>query len=476
MAKATGFIEYQRIDPAKRDVAERIKDYQEFEIPLSPAQLHEQAARCMDCGVPGCHAYGCPLQNRIPDWNDMIYRGQWQRALDLLHATNNFPEITGRICPAPCEAACTLSINQEPVTIRHIELQIVERGWQEGWIQPEIPAQQTGKKIAVIGSGPAGLAAAQLLARYGHAVVVFEKSNRIGGLLRYGIPDYKLEKRIIDRRLEQLQAEGVRFETGVDAGVDISSRYMKRTFDVILLTTGASAPRDIVVLGRGLEGIHFAMDFLTRQNRRNAGDSIPEDREIIAAGKQVIVIGGGDTGADCVGTAHRQGARRIIQIELLPEPPAERLPANPWPTWPNILRISSSHEEGCERMWSVLSKGFLADSAEGQRVNTLQCARLEWTEAANGQREFRELPGSDFEIKADLVLIAAGFVHTEHGALVRDLQLDLDQKGNIAADRNFMTSNPGVFAAGDCVQGASLVVTAIRQGRQLAESVHRYLS
>ncbi len=477
MGKATGFIEYKRKDPQKYTVRERIKNYNEFEIPLTAAELRKQAARCMDCGVPSCHTFGCPVENRIPDWNDMIYRGQWQRALELLHATNNFPEITGRICPAPCEPACTLSINQDPVTIKHIELQIVEKGWKNGWIQPEIAVHKTGKKVAVIGSGPAGLAAAQQLARAGHEVVVFEKSDRIGGLLRYGIPDYKLDKSIIDRRLEQMIREGVSFETSVDAGVDISTRYMKRSFDVILLTTGSTVPRDINVPGRGLEGIHYAMDFLTRQNRRNAGDQVSPNQEIDARDKQVVVIGGGDTGADCVGTARRQGAKKITQIELLPKPPRERAAENPWPTWPNIMRTSTSHEEGCTRLWSILTKGFSSSTGSAIAVKILRCVKLDWsTNSQSNHPTFQEIRHSEFEIPADLVLLAAGFVHVEHGALVNDLELKLDKSGNIAIDQNFMTSNTGVFAAGDCVRGASLVVTAIRQGRLLADSVHRFLT
>lgn len=476
MAKPTGFIEYQRKNPQKRAVQQRIRDFHDFEIPLSLKDLQRQAARCMDCGVPGCHIFGCPVQNRIPDWNDMVYRGQRQRALILLHSTNNFPEITGRICPAPCEAACTLSINQEPVSIRHIELQIVERGWKEGWIQPKPAQYKTGKRIAVIGSGPTGLTVAQQLARQGHEVVVFEKSNRIGGLLRYGIPDYKLEKWVIDRRLTQMQAEGVKFETGVTAGVDISAHYLQKMFNSILITTGAPVPRKINVPGLGLEGIHFAMDFLSQQNQRIAGDSIPSDREIIARDKSVVVIGGGDTGADCVGTARRQGAKEITQIELLPKPPLERLPDNPWPTWPNILRHSSSHEEGCKRFWSVRTKAFIGDPAEGIQVRQLKCVTLNWDrDTTTGRLSSREIPGTEFTLNADLVLLATGFVHTEHNVLVNDLNLEFDKKGNISIDTNYRTSNPGVFAAGDCVQGASLVVSAIAQGRCLAESVNQFL-
>lgn len=477
MAKSTGFLEFSRTDPAKKNVAERLRNFREFEIPLNHTELLHQAARCMDCGVPGCHAFGCPLHNRIPDWNDMVYREKWQRAFLLLQATNNFPEITGRICPAPCEAACTLSINDKPVTIRHLELQIVEKAWQEGWIQPVIAAQKSGKRVAVIGSGPTGLTAAQQLARRGHAITIFEKSDRIGGLLRYGIPDYKLEKWVIDRRLEQLKAEGIRFETGVDAGVDISARYLKKIFDAILITTGAGVPRDIPIPGRGLDGIHFAMDFLTQQNRRIAGETIFGQREISAKNKQVVVLGGGDTGADCVGTARRQGASRITQLEVLPQPPVERPFDNPWPTWPNILRASSSHEEGCERLWSVRTKAFVSDLVDGVHVRRLQCVKLDWSSEPGGsQPHCREIPGSEFTLDADLVLLAAGFLHTERGVLAEDLLLKSDKKGNLWTDANAMTSNPGVFAAGDCVRGASLVVNAIADGRCLAEQVQRYLA
>jgi len=427
----------------------------------------------MDCGIPYCHAYGCPVKNRIPDWNDMVYRGNWRKALDLLHSTCNLPEITGRVCPAPCEPACTLSINLPAVTIRHIELQIVERGWSEGWIRPEPAGFSTGKRVAVIGSGPSGLPAAQQLARRGHEVVVFEKSDRIGGLLRYGIPDFKLEKWVIDRRLEQMRGEGVVFETGVNAGVDVTADYLRRSFDAIVVAAGATVPRDLPVPGRDLKGIHFAMEFLVQQNRRNAGDSIPEAEEITAAGKHVVVIGGGDTGSDCIGTSRRQGAASITQIELLPMPPEERLPTNPWPTWPVVVRTSSSHEEGCERMWSVQTKAFLGE--EGS-VRKLSCVELEWSEPdAAGRRTFTEVPGSAFELRADLVLLAMGFVHVEHGPLVRDLGVATDARGNLVADEHCMTNVPGVFGAGDSVMGASLVVRAINLGRLAAEGANRWL-
>jgi NAD(P)H-dependent glutamate synthase small subunit len=467
-------MEYDREDPPHRPVSERVRDFHEIEELLPEGKIYLQAARCMDCGIPFCHAYGCPVKNRIPDWNDMVHRKNWRKALDLLHATCNLPEITGRVCPAPCEPACTLAINLPAVTIRHIELQIVERGWQEGWIKPEKSGYRSGKRVAVIGSGPAGLPAAQQLARFGHDVVVFEKADRVGGLLRYGIPDYKLEKWVIDRRLEQIRAEGVVFETGVDAGVDASAAYIRRTFDAIVLACGATVPRDLPIPGRDLSGIHFAMEFLTRQNRVNAGDAIPEAERISAKGKHVVIIGGGDTGSDCIGTSRRQGAASITQIELLPKPPASRTPANPWPTWPVILRTSTAQEEGCEREWSVQTKEF---AGENGRVKKLRCARLDWSEPdAAGRRTFREIPGSEFEIPADLVLLAMGFVHVEHGPLVRDLGVKTDPRGNIVTDRNFMTSVPGVFGAGDAVIGASLIVRAIDLGRRAADGADRYLA
>jgi glutamate synthase (NADPH) small chain len=475
MGKPTGFMEYPRQDPKKRPVTERVTDYREVELPLSPEELATQGARCMDCGIPFCHSFGCPLGNRIPEFNDMVYHGQWQRALALLHATNNFPEVTGRICPAPCEAACTLSINKKAVTIKEIELEIVERGWREGWIRPEPAARKSGRRVAVIGSGPAGLAAAQQLARAGHEVVVFEKSARAGGILRFGIPDFKLEKPVLDRRLEQLKAEGVTFETGVDVGADLSAEYLRRKFDAICIAAGARVPRDLAVQGRNLDGIHFAMEFLVQQNRRVAGDTISPDSEILAWGKDVVVIGGGDTGADCVGTARRQGAASITQIELLPEPPAARPTDNPWPTWPLILRSSSSHEEGCTRMWSIQTQEF---TRLGTRVAGMKCVKLEWSQPDDKGRRtpLKPVAGSEFDLKAQLVLLALGFVHIEHGPIVEELGLKVDDRGNLVVGADYQTTAPGVFAAGDSVSGASLVVRAIAQGRSMAEAVDKFLN
>jgi NAD(P)H-dependent glutamate synthase small subunit len=474
MGKLLGFLEFDREEPAKRGVEERIRDFREFEGVLTEDQLLRQTARCMDCGIPHCHMFGCPTKNRIPDWNEFVYRRQYRRALDILHATNNFPEITGRVCPAPCEAACTLAFNRKPVAIRHIELALAELGWREEWIRPEPAPYRTGRKVAVVGSGPAGLAAAQELVRRGHEVVVFERSDRPGGILRYGIPDFKLEKWVIERRLGQLIEEGVKFETEVDVGVDVSLRYLRRTFDAMVLAIGAGKARDLKVPGRHLRGIHFAMDYLTQQNRVVAGDPIPDSARISARGKRVVVIGGGDTGNDCVGTARRQGAVSVTQLEILPRPPRERLPDNPWPTWPRVLRNSSSHEEGCERLWSVTTKEFVGS---GDHVVALRIADVEWYRGeGNGQWQFREVPGSERLLPADLVLLAMGFECPEHGPLVQGLKVELEPSGTIRTDRALMTNIPGVFVAGDAATGASLVVKAIYHGRQVARSVDRYLA
>lgn len=472
MGKPTGFMEFPRREPSKRPLDERVKDYREIELPIPMEDLKDQAARCMDCGVPSCHSFGCPLANRIPDWNDLVYRGKWQKALDLLHATNNFPEITGRICPAPCETACTLDISKNPVTIRQLELQIIENGWQQGWIKPQPPLEKTGKRVAIIGSGPAGLAAAQQLARMGHDVVVFEKDNRIGGLLRYGIPDFKLDKKILDRRLEQLRQEGVQFRTDVAVGEDISARYLRKMFNAICITMGAGQPRDLAVPGRGFENVHFAMEYLKQQNQINAGDSLESQRIITARDKIVAVIGGGDTGSDCVGTAIRQGAKEVHQFEILPQPPQERPGDTPWPAWPRILRTSSSHQEGCHRHWSVMTKKL---SGIEVRVSQLHGIQVNWVQDGSSWK-VQEIPGTEFTLDVDLVLLAMGFVHVQHNKLIEDLALALDDKGNIKTDAAFMTSIPGVFAAGDAIKGASLVVHAINLGRQAAEAIDRYLT
>jgi NAD(P)H-dependent glutamate synthase small subunit len=471
MGKPTGFMEFERQDSPKRPAKERIHDYREIEQSLPEDELRRQASRCMDCGIPYCHAHGCPVKNLIPDWNDMVYRGQWRKALELLHATNNFPEITGRVCPATCETSCTLSINQPAVTIRQIEREIVERGWGEGWITPQPASHKSGKRVAVIGSGPAGLAAAQQLVRSGHDTVVYEKADRIGGILRYGIPDFKLEKSVIDRRMEQMAAEGVIFETSVDAGKDVSGTYLRRSFDAIVLATGARVPRELPVPGRDLKGIHFAMEYLTQQNRRVAGDIIDSDEEITAFRKKVLVIGGGDTGADCVGTSRRQGATEIHQIEILDEPPKGREEDNPWPNWPLILRTSSSHEEGCSRSWGVMTKEFVGEEGAVKKV---RCAKVGWVQE-NGACVPQEVSGSDFEMEADLVLLAMGFTQPEHGPLLSDLALETDGRGNVVVSKDLAATAPLVFAAGDCAMGASLVVKCISQGRLAAVSADRFL-
>ena len=466
-------MEFKRVDAKKRPVKQRLKDYKEIELPLPVDELTNQAARCMDCGIPFCHAYGCPLTNLIPDFNDLIYKGHWEKALEILHSTNNFPEVTGRICPAPCEAACTLSINEPAVTIRQIEHQIIERGWQEGWIKPQISPGKTGKKIAIVGSGPAGLAAAQQLARQGHEVVLYEKDSRIGGLLRYGIPDFKLEKSILDRRMEQMVAEGVVFEPNVYVGKDVSASYLKKKFDAVLITAGAGTPRNLNAPGRDLKGIYFAMEFLSQNNKRVAGDDIPENQIINAKGKNVVVIGGGDTGSDCIGTSNRQGAKNVVQIELLPKPSDERPAGNPWPEWPLTLRTSSSQDEGCKRMWSINTKKFIGEKGQ---VKKLKCVKLDWSKPNKKTgAPFSEIKGSEFELKADLVFLAMGFVHVEHGPLVEDYNLELDRRGNILTDENYRTSESGVFAAGDASTGASLVVRAINHGRRAAEEIDKFL-
>ena len=470
MGELRGFLRYSRQDVGHRPVERRIIDFNEIDLPLTPDDLRNQAARCMNCGIPFCHGAGCPLGNLIPDFNDLITHNRWEQACQMLHATNNFPEITGRICPAPCETACTLAVNDDPVLIRHIERQIVERGFQEGWITPQRPATRSGKRVAVIGSGPAGLAAAQQLARAGHSVLVIEHDEKPGGMLRYGIPDFKLEKWVIDRRLEQMTQEGVEFQTGVKAGEDVSVRYLRRRFDGLLLAMGSRQPRDLDVVGRDFDNVLFAMDYLTAQNRINADEDLAGTKVVSAKDKTVVVIGGGDTGSDCVGTARRQGASKIYQLEILPKPPESRPPDTPWPTWPRIMRTSTSHEEGCERRWSVLTKRLGGTEV---RVSELEGIEVEWVKGDRGWQP-QELPGTEFVIKTDLVLLAMGFVHVAHQGLVETLGLRLDARGNVLVN-HCQTSVPWVFAAGDTVSGASLVVRAIQSGRQAAAAMDRWL-
>jgi glutamate synthase (NADPH/NADH) small chain len=472
MAKTAGFIEYDRINPSHRPVVERIHDYREFVDLLPEEEIRRQVARCMDCGVPYCHSIGCPLGNIIPDWNDLVYRGKWQKAYERLELTDNFPEFTGRICPAPCEAACTLAVNDNAVSIRNIELAIIERAFREGWIVPHSPSLETGKRVAVIGSGPAGLAAAQQLRRTGHSVVVYEKSDAIGGILRYGIPDFKLEKRVLDRRLDLMQQEGVLFKTGVNVGTNISPGDLKKEFDATILALGAGQPRDLNVPGRDLQGIHFAMDYLTQSNQYVAG--MRKMDEIIRADqKNVLVIGGGDTGSDCVGTAIRQEAKKVYQFEILPKPVEWGASYNPdWPDWPKFLKSSSSHEEGCERSWSIGTRNF---SGKDGKITSGHFYHLEWKEKPGQQPEVADVPGSEFSLDVDLVLLAMGFLHVEHNGIVKSLGIDVDQRGNIRTDGNYSTSVLGVFAAGDAVTGASLVVRAIWHGREAAKACNNYL-
>jgi glutamate synthase (NADPH/NADH) small chain len=475
MGKPTGFLEFARKDRGYEKPDVRRKSWKEFVKPLPAPELGRQAGRCMDCGIPFCHT-GCPVDNLIPDWNNLVYRSQWEAALKALHSTNNFPEFTGRICPAPCEAACTLNIDDNPVTIKTIECAIVDRGWQEGWIQPHALIRPTGKRVAVAGSGPAGLAAAQQLARVGHRVTLFEKSDRIGGLLRYGIPDFKMEKALIDRRVEQMRAEGVEFAANVEVGATLGVPAVLADFDALVMAGGTEWARDLEVPGRALDGIHYAMDYLIQQNKRGAGDdeavAAPQGT-ISAAGKHVIVIGGGDTGSDCIGTAVRQEAVSITQLEIMPKPPEHEDKGLVWPNWPLKLRTSSSQEEGCERDWSVLTKR--AVGARGH-IEALECVRVEWIKDAGGRWRMTEMPGSAFELKADLVLLAVGFLGPRKEGMVETAGVALDARGNVRADTTgYRTSVDKIFAAGDMRRGQSLVVWAIREGRQCARAVDAFL-
>jgi glutamate synthase (NADPH/NADH) small chain len=468
MGKPTGFIEYQRLAEASIPPAERVKNYKEFVLHLTDDEAKQQGARCMDCGIPFCMS-GCPVNNIIPDWNDLVYRQNWKEALDTLHSTNNFPEFTGRVCPAPCEAACTLNINNDAVGIKSIEHAIIDKGWEMGWIAPQAPKRKTGKRVAVVGSGPAGLAAAQQLARAGHDVVLFEKNDRIGGLLRYGIPDFKMEKDPIDRRMQQMQAEGVQFRINQHIGVDTPVKALLEDFDAVVLSGGAEQPRDLPVPGRDLDGVHYAMEFLPQQNKVVAGDKVAG--QIMATGKHVVVIGGGDTGSDCVGTSNRHGAASVTQFELLPQPPEQENKPLVWPYWPIKLRTSSSHEEGCSRDWSIATKAFIGKNG---KVEKLKAARVEWKDG-----RMQEVPGSEFEIKADLVLLAMGFLGPVQGGLLEQLGAEKDARSNVKAttdgDGCYATSVPKVFAAGDMRRGQSLVVWAIREGRQCARAVDEFL-
>lgn len=467
MADPRGFMKYGREGPSRRPVELRVLDWKEFYEPFQEEKLKAQGGRCMDCGVPFCQSHnGCPVINLIPEWNDLVHRGRWRDALKALHTTNNFPEFTGRLCPAPCESSCVLGINSDPVSIRVIEWNIIDRGFDEGWVQPILPLTRTGKKVAVIGSGPAGLAAAQQLARAGHSVTVYEKADRIGGLLRYGIPDFKMEKRVIDRRLDQMAAEGVEFKTNVTVGVDLDGETLRQQHDAVCLAMGAEQARELPVPGRELKGVHLAMDYLTQQNKRNAGDTIVEE-PMTAKGKRVVIIGGGDTGSDCLGTTHRQGCVEVRQFELLPEPPPNRADTTPWPFWPMQLRTSHAHEEGCDRQWSVSTTKFTGHNGHVVKLHAHQVS-------FEGGK-FMPVPGTEYDMDVDLVLLAMGFTGPVKNGLLDSLGVQYDGRGSVAVDENFMTSVEGVFAGGDVKRGASLIVWAISEGRKMAAGVDRYL-
>lgn len=472
MGNPKGFLEVRRKEGGNRPVSERILDYSEVEQTLNEEDRRLQASRCMDCGIPFCQ-WGCPVMNNMPEWQDAIYRGDWQKAIELLQVTNNFPEFTGRVCPAPCEKACTLNIHNEPVTIRENEAATAEKAFELGFIKPEPPAFRTGKKVAVIGSGPAGLACADLLNKAGHSVTLFEKEDAVGGLLRYGIPDFKLAKNVIDRRVQLMIEEGIEIRTNTFVGENYPVDELLSSFDAICLTIGAMKPRDLSIEGRELKGIYFAMDFLTQQNKVVRGDVIPSENRILATGKDVLVIGGGDTGSDCVGTANRQKARSVTQIEILPKPPSERAPDNPWPYWANVLKTSSSHEEGCARFWSLSTKRFLGKNGQ---VTGAEVIEVTWEKNADGKMTMKEIPGTERIIKADLVLLSLGFLHPVHEGLVNNLQLKLTERGNIQVNKLHATSQAKVFAAGDAITGASLVVRAIASGRMVAANIDRYLN
>ncbi len=467
MGDPRGFLKFAREEPKRRPVELRVLDWNEVYEPFPEDKLRKQGGRCMDCGVPFCQSTnGCPVVNLIPEWNDLVHRGRWKDALKALHATNNFPEFTGRLCPAPCESACVLGINADPVSIRVVEWNIIDRGFDEGWIEPILPVVQTGKSVAVVGSGPAGLAAAQQLTRAGHQVTVYEKADRIGGLLRYGIPDFKMEKWVLDRRLDQMAAEGVKFETKVHVGVDITHDDLAQRFDAVCLTLGAEQARDLPVPGRDLHGVHFAMEYLTQQNKINAGDSLPVDH-ITAKDKRVIIIGGGDTGSDCLGTAHRQGCKEVHQFELLPQPPLSRAESTPWPLWPMQLRTSHAHEEGCDRQWSVSTTKFTGENGH--------VSKLHGHQVSFDGGKFTPIPGTEFEMEVDLVLLAMGFTGPVQNGLLENFGVEYGPRGSVSVDENFMTSKDGIFAAGDTKRGASLIVWAIAEGRNAASGVDAYL-
>ncbi|MQG88987.1 MAG: glutamate synthase subunit beta [SAR202 cluster bacterium] len=474
MGKITGFMETSRCTPARRNSSERINDWKEVYLEWGESDARHQASRCMDCGVPFCNS-GCPLGNLIPEFNDFVYHGNWKEAVQRLHATNNFPEFTGRICPAPCEASCTLSVNSDPVTIEMIEKQIVEHAWKKGWIKPEPSVNKTGKTVAIVGSGPAGLAAGQQLARAGHAVTVFERNEYVGGLLSLGIPEFKLEKEVVERRVSQMRSEGVKFKVNTNVGSDISHKELMQNFDAICLAGGSTIPRDLPVEGRKLKGVYFAMDFLSQQNRKLKGQEFGPEDNIDVNGKNVVIIGGGDTGADCLGTSHRQGAKNIIQMEIMPRPSEMRTSNNPWPQWPNIFRTSSAHQEGGDRDYNVLTKRFIGD--DEQNLKIIECARVEWIkDEETGRFNMKEVPGSQFEIEAEAVFLAMGFIHPQHEGLLDAMQVKYDEKGNVAANGSMQTNIKKVFACGDMQRGQSLVVHAIASGRRTARQIDIFLS